>query len=60
MNAFKIKNALLACLVTTSVLFFSACQSNNAEDVGENIDETAQDTGNAIEDACEEAMDEDC
>ena len=35
-------------------LGLSACSDNKAEDAGEKIDEVMTDTGNAIEDACEE------
>lgn len=35
-------------------LGLTACSDNKAEDAGEKIDEVMTDTGNAIEDACEE------
>ncbi|ABK49074.1 conserved hypothetical protein [Shewanella sp. ANA-3] len=46
-----ITTAFLALLLTFGL---SACSDNNAEDAGEKIDEAITDTGNAIEDACEE------
>lgn len=35
-------------------LGLTACSDNKAEDAGEKIDEVMTDTGNAIEDVCEE------
>lgn len=35
-------------------LGLTACTDNKAEDAGEKVDEVMTDTGNAIEDACEE------
>ncbi len=56
-------------LLTTAMAFgLTACSDDNttAEDVGEHIDQTVTDTGNAIEDKCEDvkeaagAEDTDC
>lgn len=53
-------------LVATLVFTVVACEKNNAEDVGEKIDEVATDIGNKVEDLCEDvkekadAKDKDC
>lgn len=55
--------------VITAALFvvvLGACADNDAEEAGAKIDEIVTDTGNAIEDACEDvkesadAKDKDC
>ncbi|MEM6189031.1 hypothetical protein [Shewanella scandinavica] len=43
-----------ASLALLLALGLTACSDNKAEDAGEKIDEVMTDTGNAIEDACEE------
>ncbi len=51
-----IKILLQSFLVMAAVFAFSACsQDGPAEQMGENIDEMTEDTGNQIEDMCEEA-----
>lgn len=53
-------------LVAMLALSVVACEDNNAEDVGETIDEVVTDAGNKVEDICEDvkdkadAEDEDC
>jgi len=54
-------------LVFAAAFFLQACQQDGPfEEAGENIDEAVEDTGDAIENACEEAKeaagaeDEDC
>lgn len=53
-------------LVAMLALSVVACEDNNAEDVGETIDEVVTDAGNKVEDVCEDvkdkadAEDEDC
>jgi len=53
----NIKNKLLLILTVVAALGLTACSDNNAENAGEKIDEVMTDTGNAIEDACEDAKD---
>ena len=54
--------ALIAMLALSVV----ACEDNNAEEVGETIDEVVTDAGNKVEDVCEDvkekadAEDKDC
>jgi uncharacterized lipoprotein len=65
MNIF-IKNLIKITAAALFVFTLAACGDSDAEDAGEKIDEVVTDTGNAIEDACEdvkegvEAKDEDC
>jgi hypothetical protein len=53
-------------LCSLFVLSLSGCSNMSAENAGEELDELAQDAGNAIEDACEnvkegvDAEDQDC
>lgn len=60
------KHLTVITLLLASMTFLSACEDNNAEEAGETVDEVMTDTGNAIEDACEdvkegvEAKDTDC
>ena len=61
------KKLLLKTLLVAIFAFsLAACGDDNAEEAGEKIDELVTDTGNAIEDACEEvkegvkAEDTDC
>ena len=62
----KLKNIGLIALLLGSLAGMTACSQNDAEDLGEKLDKTVTDTGNAIEDACEEvkegvdAKDTDC
>jgi hypothetical protein len=62
----KLKNLGLIALLLTSLGAMTACDSNNAEDMGEKLDKTVKDAGNAVEDACEDvkegvdAKDTDC
>ena len=62
---------LLKLLTMASLMVFltaglSACTDDKAENAGEKVDEMIQDSGNAIEDACEDikegmkAEDQDC
>jgi len=62
---------LLKLLTMASLMVFltaglSACSDDKAENAGEKIDEMIQDSGNAVEDACEDlkegmkAEDTDC
>jgi len=53
----NIKNKSLLILTIVAALGLTACSENNAESAGEKIDEVMTDTGNAIEDACEDAKD---
>lgn len=54
MKIFKIM--LQSFLLMAAVFTFSACSEDGpAEEMGENIDEMTQDTGNQIEDMCEDA-----
>lgn len=53
MNIFK--NKLLLVLAVVSTFGLAACNDDGAEEAGEKIDNMVTDTGNAIEDACEEA-----
>lgn len=51
---------LLKLLTMASLMVFltaglSACSGDNAENAGEKVDEMIQDSGNAVEDACEDA-----
>ncbi|KXI28080.1 hypothetical protein [Paraglaciecola hydrolytica] len=62
----KLKNLGLMALLLTSLAGMTACEDNNAEELGEKLDKTVTDAGNAVEDACEEvkegvdAKDTDC
>ena len=44
-------------MVFSSLTLVTACNDNNAEEAGEKVDEMVTDTGNAIEDACEDVKD---
>ncbi|WP_340680235.1 hypothetical protein [Paraglaciecola sp.] len=61
----KLKNLGLIALLLTSLGGLVACD-DGAEDMGEKLDKTVTDAGNAVEDACEElkegvdAKDTDC
>jgi len=53
---------LLKLLTMASLMVFltaglSACSDDKAENAGEKIDEMIQDSGNAVEDACEDVKD---
>jgi predicted small secreted protein len=61
------KSILLTSLMLAATAGVTACSDDHsAEDVGEKIDQTMTDTGNAIEDTCEDvkesagAEDTDC
>ncbi|WP_159819626.1 hypothetical protein [Colwellia sp. 20A7] len=56
MNINKNKSLLVLTLIAS--LNLAACADNHAENAGENVDEVISDTGNAIEDACENVKDE--
>tara|TARA_R110000868_G_scaffold4665_1_gene29083 strand:- start:1016 stop:1210 length:195 start_codon:yes stop_codon:yes gene_type:complete len=62
----KFKNLGLIALVLASLGSVTACSDNDAEDMGEKLDKTVKDAGNAVEDACEDlkegvdAKDTDC
>lgn len=53
-------------LIAMLALSVAACEDNNAEEVGETIDEVVTDAGNKVEDVCEDvkekadAEDKDC
>lgn len=59
---------LISRMALISMLAFSvmACEDNNAEEVGETVDEVITDAGNKVEDLCEDvkekadAEDKDC
>ncbi|WP_439134995.1 hypothetical protein [Pseudomaricurvus sp.] len=53
----NIKHLLLLATLALTGLTLSACDVNEGgpEELGENIEQTADDIGNDIEDACEEA-----
>jgi hypothetical protein len=59
----KLSKAVTAALFA---IVLGACADNDAEEAGAKIDEIVTDTGNAIEDACEDvketadAKDKDC
>ncbi|ABG42635.1 MAG: hypothetical protein CL579_17520 [Alteromonadaceae bacterium] len=61
-----LKKFTLLAMVFSSLTLVTACNDNNAENAGEKVDEMMTDTGNAIEDACEDvkegagAEDNDC
>ena len=60
------KLLMKTALVASFLIALSACGDDTAEETGEQIDEVITDTGNAIEDACEDvkegvdAKDKDC
>ncbi|MCV2883829.1 hypothetical protein OE749_03825 [Aestuariibacter sp. AA17] len=55
----KINFKLFAQTLLALPLLFAlgACGDDGAEEVGEKVDEMVTDTGNAIEDACEDVKD---
>ncbi|QHJ12654.1 hypothetical protein FX988_02912 [Paraglaciecola mesophila] len=52
-----LKKFTLLAMVFSSLTLVTACNDNNAEEAGEKVDEMVTDTGNAIEDACEDVKD---
>lgn len=62
----NLKHLSAMAILLASLGTVTACSENNAESVGEEIDQVATDAGNAIEDACEDvkegvdAEDTDC
>ncbi|QJR82303.1 hypothetical protein CA267_016880 [Alteromonas pelagimontana] len=60
------KAFLKTLMVAGFALSLSACDQGPAEDAGEELDDVVTDTGNAVEDACEDAKegmdtkDQDC
>ncbi|MGQ8364922.1 hypothetical protein [Glaciecola sp. 1036] len=61
----KFKKILMALTVALSIGLLAACEDGPAEDAGEefdrtveNIQDAADDAGNELEDACEEAKEE--
>ena len=62
----NLKHLSAMAILLASLGAVTACSENNAESVGEKIDQAATDAGNAIEDACEDvkegvdAKDTDC
>lgn len=57
MNMNKLKNMGLIAMLLGSLVGMTACSDNNAEELGEALDQTVTDAGNAIEDACEDVKD---
>lgn len=51
----NLKNLSVMAILLASLGLMTACSENNAESVGEKVDEVVTDAGNAVEDACEEA-----
>lgn len=47
----RIASTSLMLLLSTGLM---ACSDNKAENAGEKVDELLQDTGNAVEDVCED------
>lgn len=60
------KYLTILSILLTSMALLSGCGDDKAENAGEKLDQVVTDTGNAIEDACEEvkegvkAEDTDC
>ena len=52
-----LKKFTLLAMVFSSLTLVTACNDNNAEEAGEKVDEMVTDTGNALEDACEDVKD---
>jgi len=52
-----LKLLTMASLVVFLTAGLSACSDDKAENAGEKIDEMIQDSGNAVEDACEDLKD---
>jgi len=50
----------MAFWVLFGTLALTACEDGAAERLGENIDNAAQDAGNAVEDLCEDVTDRNC
>jgi hypothetical protein len=55
MNINKNKSLLVLTLIAS--LNLAACTDDKVENAGEKVDEVISDTGNAIEDACENVKD---
>lgn len=55
-----LKNATLLLILGIFTLGVGCASDGPLENAGESIDEAATDMGNAVEDACENATDEDC
>ena len=56
MNVFK--TPLQVLLIAGSLSAVTACDQGPAEEAGEQLDKLVTDTGNAIEDACEDVKDD--
>lgn len=52
------KNKSILVLTIIAALNLTACADDQVENAGEKVDEVISDTGNAIEDACENVKDE--
>jgi len=50
----------LAYLVLLGTLSLTACDDGSAEKMGREIDDAANDVGNAVEDICEDVTKENC
>lgn len=50
----------LALMTLLAGLALTACDDGSAENLGEEIDRTASDVGNAIEEVCEDITDDNC